>query len=71
MGTWGVHSFENDDAMEWAAAYRERGMPVVSGTLEVALQDFDDDKLTVDIACRALAAIEAVAMVLGLSLIHI
>ncbi len=65
MGTWGVHSFDNDDAMEWAAAYQQMGLPVAASTLEVAMSDFQDGTLTADIACRAVAAVEAVAYALG------
>lgn len=65
MGTWGVHSFENDDALEWAAAYRDMGLPLAQSTIEVAIGDHVNGTLTADIAARALAAVEAVALALG------
>ncbi len=65
MGTWGVHSFENDDAKEWCQAYREMGLPVAGSTLDVALGDFSNGALSAGIAARAIAAIEAVAFALG------
>ncbi len=65
MGTWGVHSFENDDARAWAQAYREMGLFVAKSTLEVAIGDFKGGGLQADVAARAVAAVEAVAFVLG------
>ncbi len=65
MGTWGVHSFENDDAVEWAAAYREMGLPVAQSTIQIALSDHSNNGLTAELACRAIAAVEAVAFALG------
>ena len=65
MEPWGVHSFENDDAREWCQAYREMGLPVAGSTLDVALGDFQQANLGASIACRAVAAVEAVAYALG------
>lgn len=65
MGTWGVHSFENDVAQEWAAAYREMGLSVAKSTIEIALADHANNALTADLSCRAVAAVEAVACALG------
>lgn len=65
MATWGVHSFENDDAKEWAAAYREMGLFVAKSTMEVALGDVKNAALRADVAARAVAAVEAVAFALG------
>ena len=65
MEPWGVHSFENEDAKEWCQAYREMGLPVAGSTLDVALGDFQQANLSASIACRAVAAIEAVAYALG------
>ncbi len=65
MATWGVHSFENDDAVEWAAAYRENGLAVAGSTLTVALGDAENANLRADIATRAIAAVEAVGFALG------
>ncbi len=65
MGTWGVHSFENDDAKDWCQAYREMGLFVAKSTIDVALSDVENAHLGVDIACRAIVAVEAVCHVLG------
>ncbi len=65
MAIWGVHSFENDDAKDWCQAYREMGLPVAGSTLDVALGDFQQSNLSAGIACRAVAAVEAVAFALG------
>lgn len=65
MEIWGVHSFENEDAREWCQAYREMGLPVASSTIDVALGDFEHASLSAGIACRAIAAIEAVAYAIG------
>jgi hypothetical protein len=65
MATWGPDSFDNDDAKEWAAAYREMGIFVAQSTMEVALGDFKTAGLRADVASRAVAAVEAVAFALG------
>ncbi|MEM9426539.1 MAG: DUF4259 domain-containing protein [Pseudomonadota bacterium] len=65
MEAWGVDSFENKDAKEWCQAYREMGLPVAKSTLDVALGDLQSASLGADIACRAIAAVEAVAYALG------
>ena len=65
MGTWGVHSFENDDAVEWAAAYREMGLSVAASTIRIALEDHANNRLSADIAARGIAAVEAIAHALG------
>ena len=65
MEPWGVHSFENDDAREWANAYREMGLFVAKSTMEVALGDFKNSGLQADVAARAVAAVEAIAYALG------
>lgn len=65
MGTWGVHSFENDDATEWAAAYRDMGLSVAKSTIDVAMGDLQGGGLPADLAFRAIAACEAVAFALG------
>ncbi|MDJ1007176.1 MAG: DUF4259 domain-containing protein [Paracoccaceae bacterium] len=65
MATWGVHSFENDDAVEWAAAYREMGFDLAASTIRIALEDFSNNRLSASIGTRAIAAVEAVAQALG------
>ena len=65
MGTWGPHSFDNDDATAWAEAYREMGLDVAKSTIDVALGDLQNGALSADLAARAIAAAEAVAFALG------
>ena len=66
MDTWGVDSFENDDAKEWAQAYREMGLFVAKSTMEVALGDFQaGGGVSADVARRAIAAVEAVGHGVG------
>ena len=66
MDTWGVDSFENDDAKEWAQAYREMGLFVAKSTMEVALGDFQaGGGVSADVARRAIAAVEAVGFAVG------
>ncbi|MEL6167986.1 MAG: DUF4259 domain-containing protein [Pseudomonadota bacterium] len=65
MGTWGTDSFANDEAVEWAAAFRETGLPVAESTIKIALEDHLNNRLSAGIASRGIAAVEAVAHVLG------
>ena len=65
MEPTGAHNFDNNDAREWAEAYRQMGLGVAASTLEVALGDFESSGLTPDIGRRAIVAVEAVAFVLG------
>lgn len=66
MDTWGVDSFENDDAKAWAQAYREMGLFVAKSTMEVALGDFQaGGGVSADVARRAIAAVEAVGHAVG------
>ncbi len=65
MSVWGVHSFENDDAVEWAAAYRDMGLSLAGSTIKIAISDHVDNKLSASIGFRAVAAVEAVALALG------
>lgn len=66
MDISGVNSFDNHDAREWTAAYRDVGLAVAKSTIEVALGDKQNGGgLSIDLACRAVAAVEAVAFALG------
>ena len=61
MGAWGSKSFENDDAMDWVAEFKEAGADAVRSSLEAALnagEELDEPE-----ACEALAAAEIVAAV--------
>ncbi len=66
METWGVDSFENDDAKSWVAAYRDMGLFVAKSTMEVALGDFEaSGGVSADVARRAIVAAEAVGFAIG------
>ncbi|MEL7105597.1 MAG: DUF4259 domain-containing protein [Pseudomonadota bacterium] len=65
MAVRGVNSFDNDDAVEWAVAYREMGFSLAGSTIQIALEDFSNNRLSAGIAARAVAAVEAVAFTLG------
>lgn len=65
MSTQGVHSFENEDATQWATAYCEMGFDVAASTIRIALEDFSNNRLSASIAARGVAAVEAVAFALG------
>jgi len=62
MGTWGVNSFDNDVAMDWAAEASLGGRDALSAALEAALEA---DELDADLMAQALAAAEVVASALG------
>lgn len=62
MGTWGPHSFDNDAAADWLAAFRETGAEAAVRALEAVMGDGGEDA---DVAAEALAASEVVAIVLG------
>lgn len=65
MAVRGVHSFDNDDAVQWAQAYCDMGFDVAASTIRIALEDFSNNRLTASIASRGIAAVEAVAFALG------
>jgi hypothetical protein len=65
MSIWGVHSIENDSAVEWSQAYREMGLAVAKSTIDIAMNDHVNNGLTVELSHRALAAVEAVAFEIG------
>ena len=61
MGSWGIGSFENDDALDWAAELEEsRGTKLVKKALREVV-DAGDGYLDADAAARGIAAAEVVA----------
>ena len=64
MGTWGVHSFDNDLARDWAGVFRTAGLGHVEATLRVAEAA---DRLDADTATLVVAAADGVAVTLGQS----
>ena len=67
MGAWGVDSFENDAACDWAADFIEDGtFGMVEDALDLALDD-SEDMLDASVGCEALAACEVLARLQGKS----
>lgn len=62
MGTWGVHSFDNDVAMDWATEAALGGRDALAAALEAVL---GADELDADLVAQGLAAAEVVASTLG------
>lgn len=63
MGTWGIHTFDDDAACDWL--YRledEPAVEVMKNSLEAAL---GDEFLDRDVGMEALCACEALALVFG------
>ena len=65
MGSWGPHSLNNDTALDWLSEYRSRGVDAAREAMEFVLET-DDDIDAVD-GERALAAVEVLAVTLGLA----
>jgi hypothetical protein len=63
MGAWGPGSFENDTAMDFAAAAAEAEK--IRDHIDAALQFELTEALDADTACTAVAAAECVAAMLG------
>jgi Domain of unknown function (DUF4259) len=64
MGTWDYHTFDNDDAADFAEAFRLN--PSEASLYEVLATAAEaDDYLEADEASQALAAAEIVAAILG------
>ena len=65
MGTWGVGTFENDTASDWA--FEMEGAEDLTPVLQAitSVLQTGDDYLDVDDACCALAACEVVARLKG------
>lgn len=64
MGVWGTRSFENDDALEWAAAAQDGDLEQVRAALAPVAAP-DGAYLEAPAAAKALAAAEAVATLRG------
>ncbi|MGE0493073.1 MAG: DUF4259 domain-containing protein [Vulcanimicrobiota bacterium] len=64
MGTWGVHSFQNDSACDWVLDLEDsEGLPFVEETLREVIDC--RDYLEQPTAARAVAAAEALACLKG------
>lgn len=65
MGAWGHKNFENDDASDWLYDFSENNtIDFLIETIEVV---FEEDYLESDISSATLAAIEAIALIKGVS----
>jgi len=65
MGTWGIDSFDNDDAADWAFSLEEADdLTLVDRTLQEVL-DTGQDYLEANVACESLAACEVLARLKG------
>lgn len=70
MGTWGIHSFDNDDAADWLAEVSPMTQPVfqidaMKAAFEAARTEALSGDLEVGTATVAIAAAEVVACELG------
>src|SRR5262245_58611497 len=64
MGTWGVGTFENDDAGDWVYSLEEcDDLSVIEASLDLALED--SELIEAPTCCEALAAAEVVAALAG------
>lgn len=64
MGTWGVESFENDTAADWACDFKEAGdLTLVEKSLDATAEE--QDYLDSDLAAEAIAACEVLARLRG------
>lgn len=65
MGTWGVKTFDNDVASDWALDLEDsRDLSVVQAALKAVLS-CGNDYLDGDVACEGLAACEVIARLQG------
>ena len=64
MGTWGIESFENDDAMDWVAELQADGIRA-TGTAIQAVLDAAPEYLEAPTCMLGLAAAEVVAALRG------
>jgi len=65
MGTWGLTSFENDDALDWVIDLESTpDMSLIIDTLFL-VNESEDDYLDASDSCFALAAAEVVAALAG------
>ncbi|NSX56605.1 DUF4259 domain-containing protein [Parasulfitobacter algicola] len=67
MGTWGIHSFDNDDAADLLAALEEADHPSdrVEAIREVFGAAFGTEYIDADIGATAVAGAEVIAAALG------
>jgi hypothetical protein len=67
MGTWGVKSFENDDALDWMGGLETtEDASLLQSTLErTANRNLDDDDIDGPEPAEAIAAAEVVAALKG------
>lgn len=65
MGAWGIKTFDNDSASDWAFGLEEvEDLSLVESAFD-ELEATGDDYLDLDIACNALAACEVLARLRG------
>lgn len=64
MGTWGLGSFENDVAQDWAADLLDIGEELIPEAFD-RVKEFQDDYLEAELCSFALAAAEVVAALNG------
>lgn len=65
MGAWGVDTFDNDTACDWAASLEDyEDLSLVTSALQTAI-DESEDYLNADVASAALAACEVIARLHG------
>src|SRR3954469_2358246 len=65
MGTWGTGAFDNDAACDWSSDLTDADdLSLVEDTLSSA-EEADEDELSLDLACEAIAACEVVARLQG------
>jgi len=64
MGAWGLDTFENDVACDWAYDLEETGMKLVETSLAAVLSR-GSEIVDADVACEGLAACDVVARLRG------
>lgn len=66
MGTWGIHSFENDCALDWVdTKLAKQGEAAISAAMQAVLDAKTEDSLDADTAQIGLAAVAALAAAMG------
>jgi len=63
MGTWGLNTFDDDDARDWLYDLEERGVEAIDQALGEIVEI--NDYIETDVGSRALAACEVVAALAG------
>jgi hypothetical protein len=64
MGTWGIGTFDNDDALDWFEELEAEGLQVAGSAIQVVL-DLSPEYLESSVCANALAAAEVVAALRG------